>query len=1015
MNTLRQFVKLNTSVKFFLVVLLAAMLALTSAGGFVYAQETTDPPPTTETQTDSDTPSSGVIIADPDTSAPDVSEAPLQTEVATSTEGTGGQSSDTGGTIITNDATASTSVENLLNRTEVNADQPGEEMNSSTLTASSTNSGVLGSAATSTAMTGENAAVGGEGTNLIVTGNAVSTANVINEVNTNIFNSDGLILFLNQLFGHGIDLSTYDLSYFFVGGPGASPTVTDAGEPQCTLLTCLNSSTLNVWNSNDAAVTNSVIVRSSTGDNLATSTGDATIDTGDAYAAANVVNLVNTNIINSSYLLLSYNNFGDLDDNITLPSADFFDQLFATGAATSSMNASTYSVESNNYIELTGTTTATANTGENMASTSLEFLDASSTEPSGSGVVETGDAYAAAHTYNQANTNNVGGTSVFMLFRVSGDWKGRIIGLPDGLIQTTIPDGNDTIIQFVSGNGTTTPTATQLLEEYNSSHFSAISTSSADIENNIDVTADTGNNEALTTYGTSTVNTGNAYASANVINLVNTNIVGQNWIFAVFNIFGDLSGDIVFGGSPILLVGANPSRAELSPGDEVSYTFTVQNTGGADAEEVVVNASYDNTLLTFSGGDVETTITTTGSSWRLGEVEKGETRTFTITGRVGTNFPAGERANVPFTVAAVNDSITSPSTSETVSASIVVSSPSISGGGGGGGGGGGTRSSKAKKDAGPTGMPLMVMTKNANVATTTAPSAVDYKVVIYNKKTGGPIYGAKLTDTLYDPLGGVVYTRSWDLGTLVSGDEIKLTYTVSYATTSVTGVYRNVATVTGKRDSLTGKAIKSFETSAQVYVFGSGEVLGTTTSTILPSSVSIAAACTPLITQTMRPGLGNNPEEVKKLQTFLNQQAAANLPTTGFFGPMTTLAVKQLQARYASEILAPVGLSVPSGLVLTMTMNKINSLACGGMPLAAAQFTTPTPLPQMAATAPSVQKPTPPKPQAPATTKKAPTKPIEAALKPSEEAAAPTPSPVAAPPPEPKKQSGLFGWIAGFF
>src|SRR3989344_7068050 len=256
MNTLRQFVKLNTSVKFFLVVLLAAMLSLTSAGGFVYAQETTDPPPTTETQTDSDTPSSGVIIADPDTSAPDVSEAPLQTEVATSTEGTGGQSSDTGGTIITNDATASTSVENLLNRTEVNADQPGEEMNSSTLTASSTNSGVLGSAATSTAMAGENAAVGGEGTNLIVTGNAVSTANVINEVNTNIFNSDGLILFLNQLFGHGIDLSTYDLSYFFVGQPGASPTeVAGTTTPQCTLLTCLNSSSLNVLNTNTATVT----------------------------------------------------------------------------------------------------------------------------------------------------------------------------------------------------------------------------------------------------------------------------------------------------------------------------------------------------------------------------------------------------------------------------------------------------------------------------------------------------------------------------------------------------------------------------------------------------------------------------------------------------------------------------------------------------------------------------------------------------------------------------------------
>lgn len=1014
MNILRQFGELNTAGKFFLVVLLAAALAFTSVGGFVYAQETT------ETQTDSDAPSSEVIIADPDTSAPDTTSAPLQTEVATSTDGTGGQSSDTGGTIITDDATASTTVDNLLNRTDVSADQPGEEMNSSTFTASSTNSGVLASAASSTAMTGENAALGGEGANLIVTGNAISTANVINEVNTNIFNSDGLIIFLNQLFGHGIDLSTYDLSYFFVGGPGASPTVTDSGEPQCTLLTCLNSSTLNVWNTNDAAVTNSVIVRSSTGDNLATSTGDATIDTGDAYAAANVVNLVNTNIINSSYLLLAYNNFGDLDDNITLPGADFFDRLFDTGAATSSMNSSTYSVESNNYLELTGTTTATANTGENMASTSLEFLDASSTEPSGSGVVETGDAYASAHTYNQANTNNVGGTSVFMLFRVSGDWNGRIIGLPDGLIQTTIPDGNDTIIQFVSGNGTTTPTAAKLLEEYNSSHFSAISTSSADIENNIDVSADTGNNLALTTYGTSTVNTGNAYASANVVNLVNTNIVGQNWIFAVFNIFGDLSGDIIFGGSPLLSVGASPSRAEVAPGDEVSYTFTVENTGGADAEEVVVSASFDNTLLTFFGGDVETTTTTTGASWRLGEVETGETRIFTVTARVGTNFPAGERANVPFTVAAVNDSITSPSASATVSAPIIVSSPSISGGGssggGGGGGGGGGSSAKsaaATKDRVP--FPKLTIEKSATLATSTP--AVDYKVVVFNEENGGPVYAATLIDTLYDPLGDIVYKRSWNLDTIAPGDEIRLTYTVSFATTSAPGAYTNVARVEGKRNynDFRAKNMTPAEASATIQ-YGAGQVLGVATTTIpLATTTPVASVCTPLLTHMMRPGLGNNPNEVQKLQTFLNQQLGSNLPVTGFFGPMTTLAVKQLQATYASEILAPVGLSAPSGYVLTMTMSKINSLACGGAPLAVAQFTAPT-LPQVAAVAPSVQKPLPPKPKAATTAKKAPVKPTEMALKPQDEAAAPTPAPVDTPPaPAPKKESGLFGWIKGLF
>ena len=51
------------------------------------------------------------------------------------------------------------------------------------------------------ALTGENNADGGEGLATVVTGDAVATANVINVINTNIFNSEGLILFLNQLFG----------------------------------------------------------------------------------------------------------------------------------------------------------------------------------------------------------------------------------------------------------------------------------------------------------------------------------------------------------------------------------------------------------------------------------------------------------------------------------------------------------------------------------------------------------------------------------------------------------------------------------------------------------------------------------------------------------------------------------------------------------------------------------------------------------------------------------------------
>ncbi|MEK7068559.1 MAG: hypothetical protein AAB964_01955, partial [Patescibacteria group bacterium] len=264
-----------------------------------------------------------------------------QTEVATSTDGTGGQSG-VGGTVITGDATASTSVDNELNTNSVSisqncaaatstdptpeelCDNPGQETNSSTITASTTNQGELGSAASSSATTGANAAEGDDGLATVVTGDALATANVINVINTNLFNSEGLILFINQLFGGGLDLRAYDLSYFFRGSPGASPTTNANGNPQCTLLTCLNSSSLNVLNTNNATVTNDVIVRAGTGDNTATTSGqgtdaDAEIDTGDAYAAANVINLVNTNFINSSYLLLAFNKFGDLNEDIILP------------------------------------------------------------------------------------------------------------------------------------------------------------------------------------------------------------------------------------------------------------------------------------------------------------------------------------------------------------------------------------------------------------------------------------------------------------------------------------------------------------------------------------------------------------------------------------------------------------------------------------------------------------------------------------------------------------------------
>ena len=67
-----------------------------------------------------------------------------------------------------------------------------------------------------------------------------------------------------------------------------------------------------------------------------------------------------------------------------------------------------------------------------------------------------------------------------------------------------------------------------------------------------------------------------------------------------------------------------------------------------------------------------------------------------------------------------------------------------------------------------------------------------------------------------------------------------------------------------------------------------------------------------------------------KLQAFLNTQGA-KLPVTGYFGPMTTIAVNIFQQNFVSDILAPLGLTRGTGSVYAATLRVVNKIACGGV------------------------------------------------------------------------------------
>lgn len=95
----------------------------------------------------------------------------------------------------------------------------------------------------------------------------------------------------------------------------------------------------------------------------------------------------------------------------------------------------------------------------------------------------------------------------------------------------------------------------------------------------------------------------------------------------------------------------------------------------------------------------------------------------------------------------------------------------------------------------------------------------------------------------------------------------------------------------------------------------------------------------PYITDNLGYGRTNNPEQVTRLQTFLNNHMSTALAISGIFDLPTRDAVMSFQQAYASDILTPWGITNSTGFVYYTTRKKINELVCGRpFPLTQAQL-----------------------------------------------------------------------------
>ena len=115
-----------------------------------------------------------------------------------------------------------------------------------------------------------------------------------------------------------------------------------------------------------------------------------------------------------------------------------------------------------------------------------------------------------------------------------------------------------------------------------------------------------------------------------------------------------------------------------------------------------------------------------------------------------------------------------------------------------------------------------------------------------------------------------------------------------------------------------------------ISTLGGGLVLGASS---LGGQV-LGESCGLYLDQHLRQGSPfNSPDQVTKLQEFLNKHGFGSFVPTGFFGPLTFNAVKAFQAEYAEQILFPWNITEPTGLVYLTTIRQINLLECPDLTL----------------------------------------------------------------------------------
>ena len=329
----------------------------------------------------------------------------------------------------------------------------------------------------------------------IETSDSISLTQVENSVNTTEVNS--------QAFFHTLNIYVYDVNNIDLTSLPMKIAEAVFGEDE------RNDEVVNVQilnAENFAYLSNEIVSTADTGNNSIEG-GGGTIKTGDAYSIVSLLNKVNTTIVDSNIHFVTINIFGNVGGNIILPEV-----------APGDVRACCSSV---------GSIQNTAEVGNVVNSSAISGQNALITAGEGESEIQTGEASSVVNVLNIVNTNLINVVFRGLYINTLGSWVGDFLGwfgsqeFLGGINSSPLGEGGDC-------EGCRT-------DDVNI-------TNSAYVSNNVLSLANTGGNKLQGESGS--ITTGNAYSSVNIINLVNSSIIGSWGYFAFINIFGTLTGDI---------------------------------------------------------------------------------------------------------------------------------------------------------------------------------------------------------------------------------------------------------------------------------------------------------------------------------------------------------------------------------------------------------------------------------------------------------------------------------------